>query len=337
LDSALLPADGCVAPNLHFLRGSGVRTLAGLRVAFVGGHFDPLSYRDGSAAGAQAAALAGELRAADVAALVKATEGGGAEAVDLLLTCEWPRHIAAAAPQPPPEVAAASVSGPAPLAELAAVVAPRYHAAAGAGVFYARAPYRNRRGGITRFVALARVGAPAGQKWLHALNLVPAAHMTAQQLCASTTDTTPSPYMAGAPAAPGLPLPPAGQAQDPAQPWRWAPAPGHGQAPGGRERAPKRPRSDDAGPANTEATVFVRNLAFGASDDDIRAFFAPAGEVVEVRIGVGADGRPRGFAHVEFRTKDMADAAANLNGQKLMDRAIKGAPAAGRSVSLPSP
>jgi hypothetical protein len=169
LDSALLPADGCVAPNLYFLRGAGVRTLAGLRVAFAGGHFDPLSYRDASAAGAQAAAQAGELRAADVAALLKATDGAAAEQVDLLLTAEWPRHVAAAAAQPPPEVAAASVSGPAPLAELAAVVAPRYHAAAAAGVFYARAPYRNRRGGITRFVGLAPVGAPAGQKWLHAL------------------------------------------------------------------------------------------------------------------------------------------------------------------------
>lgn len=189
LDSALLPADGCVAPNLTFLRGSGVRTLAGLRVAFASGHFDPLSYRDKSAAGAQAATGAGELRPADVAALVKATEGSAAEQVDLLLTCEWPRHVAAAAAAqpPPPEVAAASVSGPAPLAELAAVVAPRYHAAGAAGVFYVRAPYRNRRGGVTRFVGLAGVGAPAGQKWLHALVRRPSERLwTAWSACALT-------------------------------------------------------------------------------------------------------------------------------------------------------
>jgi diadenosine tetraphosphate (Ap4A) HIT family hydrolase len=156
--------------------------------------------------------------------------------------------------------------------------------------------------------------------------------MTAQQLCAATTDTTPSPYMAGAPAAPGQPHASAG-GEDPSQPWRWAVPPGQarpGGAGGGRERAPKRPRSDDAGPANTEATIFVRNLAFGASDDDIRAFFAPCGDVVEVRIGVGADGRPRGFAHVEFRTRDMADAAAGLNGTKLMDREVRVEPATER-------
>jgi hypothetical protein len=176
-----------VAPNLTFLRGAGVRTLAGLRVAFASGHYDALSYRDASAAGALAAASAGELRAADVAALCKSAEASP-EPIDLLLTCEWPRHVAAAtgAPLPPPEVAAASVSGPAPLAELAAAVAPRYHAAGGAGLFYARPPYRNRRNGVTRFVALGRIGGPAAHKWLHALVR---AHARVCCLCCACADT----------------------------------------------------------------------------------------------------------------------------------------------------
>jgi hypothetical protein len=183
----LLPADGTVAPNLTFLRGAGVRTLAGLRVAYASGHYDALSYRDASAAGALAASSAGELRAADVAALCKSAEGSP-EPIDLLLTCEWPRHIGAAsgAPLPPPEVAAASVSGPAPLAELATAVAPRYHAAGGAGLFYARPPYRNRRGGITRFVALGRIGGPPEHKWLHALVRHPPACVACADTCALT-------------------------------------------------------------------------------------------------------------------------------------------------------
>jgi hypothetical protein len=148
--------------------------------------------------------------------------------------------------------------------------------------------------------------------------------MTPALLCAATPDTTPSPYTAAAPPAPGAPPPGGGVGAaggDPGQPWRWAaPPPPRG---GARERAPKRPRADDAGPLNTEATIFVRNLSFGASDDDVRALFAPAGEVVEVRLGVSADGRPRGYAHVEFRTKEQAEAAMALNGQKLHDREIK--------------
>jgi hypothetical protein len=169
-------------------------------------------------------------------------------------------------------------------------------------------------------------------------NMAPASSMTEQQLSAATTDTTMSPFIIAAqqnislpPGMPGMPpqgMPPGG-APPPGggdQPWRWAaPPPPRGGGREARERAPKRPRTEDAGPANTEATVYVRNLSYGASDDAIRAFFAPAGEVVEVRIGVGADGRPRGFAHVEFRSKEHADAALAMSGQKLMDRELKSA------------
>jgi diadenosine tetraphosphate (Ap4A) HIT family hydrolase len=157
--------------------------------------------------------------------------------------------------------------------------------------------------------------------------------MTEQQQSAATPDTTMSPYLVVAQQPQQAQQPPGGGPGAPPgggeQPWRWAAPPpprggGGGREP--RERAPKRPRTEDAGPANTEATVYVRNLSYGASDDAIRAFFAPAGEVVEVRLGVGADGRPRGFAHVEFRAKEQAEAALGMSGQKLMDRELKSAP-----------
>jgi RNA recognition motif-containing protein len=38
-------------------------------------------------------------------------------------------------------------------------------------------------------------------------------------------------------------------------------------------------------------TVFVKNLPFRATEDDILAFFGQAGKVVDVRRGAAADGR----------------------------------------------
>jgi diadenosine tetraphosphate (Ap4A) HIT family hydrolase len=71
------------------------------------------------------------------------------------------------------------------------------------------------------------------------------------------------------------------------------------------------------------ATLFVRNLAFSCQEADLRAFFASAGEAVEIRFGEGADGRPRGFAHVEFRDAAAAAAAAALSGGLLLDREVR--------------
>ena len=72
------------------------------------------------------------------------------------------------------------------MAELAALVRPRYHFAGTKNVFYARPPYMNADLGagahVTRFIGLASVGNMAKQKSLHALGLVPAASMGVQAL-----------------------------------------------------------------------------------------------------------------------------------------------------------
>jgi hypothetical protein len=328
VDAATTAATGeCqLAPNLYLLRGSGVRALAGLRVAFLGGHYDALSYKEGGGcAAALGATAAGEFRPSDVSALCRLLEAEPSVAVDLLLTSDWPHHVAAALGAPPsPEAASASAQGAPCVAQLASLACPRYHAAATCGVFYARPPYRNRAGGTTRFVALAHLGAqPAANKWLHALAVQPAARMSPAQLSAATADMTASPYSVAPPAPGGIQpvtvgIQPAGA--DGAQPWRWAVA--GGQA--GPLR-PKRPRPEDAGPTSLDATVFVRNLAYSADEEAVRGCFAAAGEVVEVRFGVGPDGRPRGYAHVEFRTHHMAQHALTMSGTKLMEREVLGA------------
>ena len=328
MNAPSLPPDGSIAPNLFYLRGCGVRNVHGLRVAFLGGHFDALSFTDASVAGGVTALAVGEFRPADVNAL-RAALASEVHPVDILLTSNWPRHVALGLPAPPaPEVAAASLQGCPPVADLASVAGPRYHVAGSSGVYFPRVPYRNRAGNITRFVGLAHLGAqPAANKWLHALALRPASSMAPAELSAATGDTTASPYDI---MPPSMAPPPHAQAQQHAlptdgQPWRWAAtAPPRGGPPQGQAQPrAKRPRPEDAGPASAEATVFVRNVPYAADEEAIRAAFASCGEVVEIHFGIGQDGRPRGYCHVEFRTPEAAQAALGMSGTMVLDRELK--------------
>lgn len=325
-----------VAPNLFWLRGGGVTSVCGLRVAFLGGHFDALSFSSAGQPGAAAAArTAGELQPPDVSALAAALPPRDAPPPDLLLTCDWPRGVAAPCGGAPPgaEAAAASASAPAPIAALAAAATARYHVAGtrscgggsgGGAVFsFARAPFvsATRPAAVCRFLGLAPVGSPAPAKWLTALSLVPAAAAASLPVPALPADATADPFAAPPHAAQHAPHVSAadggGGMQQPFN--RWA-----ATAVAAR---PKRPRPEGAGPANVAATLFVRNIPFSADEAALRAAFSPLGvDIVEVRFGQpGPDGRPKGFAHVELRTEEQAGSAiarSRETGLKLGDREL---------------
>lgn len=47
--------------------------------------------------------------------------------------------------------------------------------------------------------------------------------------------------------------------------------------------------------------VFVGNVAFGTTDEDIRRIFSEVGRVKNVRMAVNSEtGKPRGFCFVEY-------------------------------------
>jgi len=46
----------------------------------------------------------------------------------------------------------------------------------------------------------------------------------------------------------------------------------------------------------------------------VREFFGECGEIKDVRIPFYDDGRPKGFAHVEFNTAEGAELGLKLNG-----------------------
>lgn len=70
--------------------------------------------------------------------------------------------------------------------------------------------------------------------------------------------------------------------------------------------------------------IFVGNLSFQTSQDDLHAAFANYGTVERVNIVTDRDsGQPRGFAFVEMTDRSAAEAAiAQLNGRDLNGRAI---------------
>ena len=73
------------------------------------------------------------------------------------------------------------------------------------------------------------------------------------------------------------------------------------------------------------ARLYVGNLPFSASEDQIRDLFAQNGrEVVEVKLVTDREtGRPRGFGFVEMSSaKDAERAIADLNGHSLEGRAL---------------
>jgi len=70
--------------------------------------------------------------------------------------------------------------------------------------------------------------------------------------------------------------------------------------------------------------LFVGNMPYGATEADLRAHFATAGEPSQIVIPVDREtGRPRGFAFVEFLDRSVAEAAiAKFNQQPFMGRSL---------------
>ena len=70
--------------------------------------------------------------------------------------------------------------------------------------------------------------------------------------------------------------------------------------------------------------IYVGNLSFDVTEDELTAEFGAYGKVESVAIPADKfSGRPRGFAFVEMASKSEAEAAiTGLNGKTLKDRTI---------------
>jgi RNA recognition motif-containing protein len=71
--------------------------------------------------------------------------------------------------------------------------------------------------------------------------------------------------------------------------------------------------------------IYVGNLAYSVTDDDLREAFAAFGEVARASVIMDRDtGRSKGFGFVEMPDNSQADAAIKgLNEKELSGRAIR--------------
>lgn len=73
-----------------------------------------------------------------------------------------------------------------------------------------------------------------------------------------------------------------------------------------------------------EKKLYVGNISFKATEEDIKELFAQSGEVESVKIITDAHtGNPKGFGFVEMANEEDAKKAIDaLNGTTFMERAI---------------
>jgi RNA recognition motif-containing protein len=70
--------------------------------------------------------------------------------------------------------------------------------------------------------------------------------------------------------------------------------------------------------------LFVGNLPFSATEDSVRALFAPHGTIESLAlINDRETGRPRGFGFIEMSNADATRAMSALNGVDFEGRALK--------------
>jgi len=71
-------------------------------------------------------------------------------------------------------------------------------------------------------------------------------------------------------------------------------------------------------------SIYVGNLPFTSTEDEVRALFEPFGNVSSVKLISDRDtGRPRGFGFVEMDDADALNAIKALDGKELGGRALR--------------
>ena len=71
-------------------------------------------------------------------------------------------------------------------------------------------------------------------------------------------------------------------------------------------------------------TIYVGNLPFNATEEEVRNLFAQHGTVHSVKLISDRDtGRPRGFGFVEMEGADASKAIERINGADLNGRSLR--------------
>lgn len=87
-----------------------------------------------------------------------------------------------------------------------------------------------------------------------------------------------------------------------------------------------------------QSTVFIGNLPFSTTEDDLRRIFESFGTIVKIHIPTNREtGQPRGFAFLEFSSEESANNALAADGQDVNGRNMKVSIALGKKESTFKP
>ena len=70
-------------------------------------------------------------------------------------------------------------------------------------------------------------------------------------------------------------------------------------------------------------SIFIGNLSFKTNEDGIKNLFEDCGKIIDIRIAKTEEGRPRGFAHVDFDSNEAVENAIEKSGYKLDGRELR--------------
>ncbi|KAI9673890.1 MAG: hypothetical protein M1817_002096 [Caeruleum heppii] len=167
----LSASDGEICDNLYFLgKRTTLTTSEGIKIVALGGRLDPAI-----TAGTSKDSYTPFYTVDDARAL------RGAHSADLLLTSIWPTSIRLGSKVTVKDGHVEPLAEQS-VAELCAVLQPRYHFSTSAEFFYEREPFFHatkdtgsdeRR--VTRFISLAKFGNKSKQKWIYAFTVDPSA------------------------------------------------------------------------------------------------------------------------------------------------------------------
>ena len=83
-----------------------------------------------------------------------------------------------------------------------------------------------------------------------------------------------------------------------------------------------------------QSTVFIGNLPFSTTEDELKKMFEKFGTIVKIHIPTNREtGQPRGFAFLEFSTEDAAQGALTIDGTEINGRNMKVSIALGKKES----
>lgn len=74
----------------------------------------------------------------------------------------------------------------------------------------------------------------------------------------------------------------------------------------------------------SQAKIYVGNLSYNATNNDIQSHFEQYGNIVDIKLITDREtGRSKGFAFVTFETPDAAQNALQADGQDMSGRNLK--------------